>query len=102
MTIELSPKVHPVLNSVAGETADQKSAHLLMAEVRHHLEACEKELLELEIKYGLEHTDFQQRLEAGILGDEFGYALEMDAIRWDDLIAEKGHWLQQLGSLDGH
>jgi len=99
MTIELSPKIHPILNSVAGETPDQKIAHLLLAEVRHHLEVCEKELLELEIKYGLEYTDFQRRLEAGILGDEFGYALEMDAMRWGDLIAEKKHWLQQLGSL---
>ena len=50
-------------------------------------------------KYGLEYTDFQRRLEAGILGDEFGHALEMDAMRWGDLIAEKKHWLQQLGSL---
>ena len=99
MTIELSPKMRPVLNSIAGETLDQKIAHLLIGEVRHHLEACEKELLELEVKYGLEYADFQRKLEAGVLGDELGYALEMDAMRWDDLIAEKKHWLQQLGSL---
>ena len=38
-------------------------------------------------------------LEAGELGDEFGHELEMDAIRWDDLISEKKHWLQQLNLL---
>ena len=53
MTIELSPEMRPVLNSVAGETPDQKIAHLLLGEIRHHLEACEQERLELEIKRGL-------------------------------------------------
>lgn len=99
MTIELSPEVRPVLNSIAGKTLDQKIAHLLRSEIRHHLEACERERLELEIKYGLEYVDFERKLEAGELGDEFGYALEMDALRWSDLIAEKKHWLQQLSLL---
>jgi len=99
MTIELSPKVYPVLNSIAGETPDQKIAHLLLVQVRHHLEACERERLELEIKYGMEYVDFQRKLETGELGNEFGYALEMDAMRWDDLIAEKKHWLQQSSLL---
>jgi len=99
MTIELSQRVRPVLNSIAGETPDQKIAHLLLSEIRHHLEACERERLDLEIKYGVEYADFEQRLRDGELGDEFGYALEMDALRWADLIAEKKHWLQQLSIL---
>lgn len=101
MTVELSPKVRPILDSVAGETLDQKITRLLLGEIRHHLEVCERERLELEIKYGLEHVDFRRKLEAGELGDEFGYALEMDAMRWGDLIAEKKHWLQQSGLLQG-
>jgi hypothetical protein len=99
MTIELSPEMRLVLNSIAGETPNQKIVHLLLGEIRHHLEACEQEQLELEIKYGMEYADFQRRLEAGELGDEFGYALEMDTLRWGDLIAEKKHWLQQLNLL---
>jgi len=55
----------------------------------------------LEIKYGLEYADFEQKLEAGELGNEFGYDLEMDAMRWNDLIAEKKYRLQQLGLLKG-
>jgi hypothetical protein len=101
MTVELSPKVRPVLDSVAGETLDQKIARLLLGEIRHHLEACERERLELEIKYGLEYVDFRRKLEAGELGDEFGYALEVDALKWEDLIAEKKYWLQQLSLLKG-
>ncbi len=101
MVIELSPKVRPVLDSMSGETPEQKIAYLLLDQVRHYLEACEQERLELEIKYGLEYADFEQKLEAGELGDEFGYDLEMDAMRWDDLIAEKKYRLQQLGLLKG-
>lgn len=101
MTIELSAQVGPVLDSVSGETPNQKIAHLLLGQIRHHLEASEREQLEFEIKYGLEYAEFVQKLEAGDLGNEFGYALEMDALRWGDLVAEKRHWLQQLNQLRG-
>ena len=101
MVIELSPTVRSVLDSMSGETPEQKIAHLLLGQIRHYLEACEQERLELEIKYGLEYADFEQKLEADELGDEFGYDLEMDAMRWNDLIAEKKYRLEQLGLLKG-
>ena len=101
MTIELSPEIRPVLNSMAGKTASEKITQLLLNEIRRYLRTCEQERLELEIKYGLEYTDFQQKLAAGELGDEFEYDLEMDALKWGDLIAEKKHWLQQLNLLKG-
>ncbi len=101
MVIEISPTMRPVLDSMSGETLEQKIAHLLQAQIRHYLEACEHERLGLEIKYGLEYADFEQKLEAGELGDEFGYDLEMDAMRWNDLIAEKKYRLQQLGLFKG-
>ena len=69
--------------------------------IRRHLEECTQERRGLEIKYGLQYADFQRKLEAGELGDEFGYELEMDALRWGDLIAEKEHWLQQLNLIEG-
>ena len=101
MVIELSPQVRPVLDGMPGETPEQKIAHLLLGEIRRYLEACDRERLGLEIKYGLEHADFERKLEAGELGDEFGYDLEMDAMRWGDLIAEKKYRLQQLNLLIG-
>jgi hypothetical protein len=94
MTIELLSRVRPVLDSIAGETPDQRIANLLISEVRHNLELCEQERLGLEIKYGLEYDEFKRRLEAGEFGDEFEYTLELDALRWGDLIAEKKHWFQ--------
>jgi len=67
--------------------------------IRHYLEECEQERRGLEIKYGLKYADFQQKLKAGELGDEFRYDLETDALKWNDLIAEKEYWLQQLNLL---
>ncbi|HOU12392.1 MAG TPA: hypothetical protein PKZ84_04690 [Anaerolineae bacterium] len=99
MTVELSPQVGSVLGGITGETLNQKIAYLLQNEVRRNLEACERDQLEFEIKHGLEYEAFIERLEAGELGDEFAYSLEMDALRWGDLVAEKKHWLQQLNVL---
>lgn len=96
VTMTLPQKMQPILDSLTGETPDKKIAHLLLSEIRRKLEACEQERLDLEIKYGMEYAEFKQQLEAGALGDEFGYELEMDAMRWDDLVAEKKHWFQQL------
>ncbi len=101
MSIAISARARPVLDSMAGETPDQKITNLLLGELRRNLEACDKELLDFEVKYGFEHEDFAQKLVTGELGDEFGYDLEMDAMRWQDLIAEKRHWLKQLSRLKG-
>ncbi len=99
MTIGVSPRVRPILDGITGETPDQKIAHLLRGAIQRNLEMCEHERLELEVKYGLEYEDFRHKLEARGLGDEFGYDLEIDAMRWDDLIVEKKHWLRQLNQL---
>lgn len=101
LSIAISPRVRPVLESIAGETPDQKIIHLLLGELRRNLEACDKELLDFEIKYGLEYADFARRLAAGKLGNEFGYDREMDAMRWQDLIAERKYWHKQLSQLKG-
>ena len=101
ITVDLSAEVGPVLDGIEGATADQKIARLLMGAIRQNLEACERERLDLEIRYGAEHEEFRRKLEAGELGDEFGFELETDAVRWDDLLVEKRHWLKQLNLLKG-
>ena len=101
LSIAISPRVRPVLESMAGETPDQKITNLLLGELRRNLEACDQESLDLEVKYGLEHKNFVQKLAAGKLGDAYGYDLELDAMRWHDLIAERKHWLKQLSQLKG-
>lgn len=96
MMVTLSPKLQELLDNLAGETPDKKIAHLLLRDIRRNLELCEQERLGLEMKYGMEHGEFQRQLEAGALGDAFSYDLEQDVMRWEDLIAEKRYWLQQV------
>jgi len=94
--LELTPPLSTALRSVKGENLRQKLARLLASQLRQNLEACEREALDLEIKYGLDYKDFQAQLGDGNLGDEFAYELERDAMRWSDLRAEKRHWLGLL------
>jgi len=95
-TVTLPHKVQPILEGLTGETPIQKIAYLLLGEIRHNLAACEQERLDLEVKYSMDYPEFRQQMEAGTLGNEFGYELEMDAMRWEDLATEKQHWLRQL------
>lgn len=97
--LELTPPLFTALESIEGENLRQKLARLLASQLRQNLEACEREALNLEIKYGLNYEEFQARLETGELGDEFAYDLERDALRWGDLRAEKQHWLKLLHSV---
>ena len=96
LTVNLSSQARSMLDSLAGETPDQKIAHLLLRDIRRKLEECEHERLALELKYGMEYNEFKQQLDQGALGEPFDYELEQDAIRWEDLPEEKRHWLQQL------
>ena len=45
-------------------------------------------------------TSVKEKLERGESGDDFSYELEKDAIRWEDLIAEKKHWLDHLRAIE--
>jgi len=78
----------------------QEDAPLISGRLRRYLEECEREMLELEIKYGLSYEEFRERLAVGELGDESSYPLEEDAMRWDDLRVEERHWLDQLKSVE--
>ena len=98
--VEIAPQIQLILDKFSGETINQKIAHLLLNEVRRYLEECEREMLDLEIKYGLSYGDFKAQLEAGKLGDPFSYPLEQDAMRWDDLVAEKQYWLNRLKGIE--
>lgn len=98
-SVDLKPEISTVLDWIEGDSIDAKLVHLLVSELRRRLQECEGEILELEIKHGMLYADFQARLRAGDLGDPFSYPLEQDAMRWDDLMAEKEHWLSKLRAL---
>ncbi len=65
----------------------------LSQEIQRNLSECEQELLAFEIRYGMNFQEFSRQLEAGQLGGEFQWPLEVDAMRWQDLIEEKRHLL---------
>lgn len=104
--LDLSSDIRLILENISGKDLNDKIAHLLASELRRFLSECEQETLQLEIKYGCEYEEFKKRLRTGKLGNEFAYPLEQDAIRWEDLITEKKHWLKQLKAvekfLNGH
>ncbi len=98
--IEIAPQLRTIVERLEGDTLDQKLARLICGQLRRYLEECEREMLGLEIKYGLGYEEFREKLAVGELGDEFSYPLEEDAMRWDDLRIEKKHWLVQLKSVE--
>jgi len=97
--VEIASQLYPMLDKVEGQTFNQK-LRLLARQTHDHLAECEREMLDLEIKYRADYETFKQKLEAGELGDPFSYELEQDAMRWDDLRAEKQHWLTQLSQVE--
>jgi len=99
--VEIAPQIEPVLERFEGENLNEKIARLLANELRRYLEACEREMLDLEIKYGTDYAQFKLKLEAGEWGDEFGYELEKDAMAWEGLLAEKKLWLGHLRQVEG-
>ena len=98
-TIEIEAPLAPVLNLFSGSTYTEKIAGVLSREIQRYLLECEEGMLALEIRYEMDYPNFQRSLEAGELGDEFEFQLEVDATRWGDLLTEKRHWLSQLRSV---
>lgn len=99
--VELDPQMQSLIEKVRGDNFNQKIAHLLESELEKYLQECEKEILRLEIKYALGWDQFEKEAKKGELGDEFSYDLEKDLMRWEDLLIEKKHWLDQLRVVKG-
>ena len=100
-TIQITPQLEPALERMQGKTLDEKIARLVANELRRYLEEVEREALEYEIKYGMNHEQFAAKLERGELGDPYAYELEQDAMRWEDLADEKKMWLEQFRQVGG-
>ncbi|MFH1634161.1 MAG: hypothetical protein ABIG63_09140 [Chloroflexota bacterium] len=98
-TVEIAYHLQPIIEQLPGNTFNQKISGILSNEIRRYLAECEQELLDLEICYGLDYWEFKEKLAQGELGDEFSYPREEDAMRWEDLVKEKKHWLKQIRSV---
>jgi hypothetical protein len=101
VNVKIAPQLEPALARMKGETLDEKLAYLVTSELRRYLEQVERELLEYEIKYGVDYGQFIAQLERGEFGDPYAYEREQDAMRWESLVAEKKLWLEQLRRVEG-
>jgi len=72
--IEVAPQLRLASQRLEGDTLSRKLALLMCSRLRRYLEECGKEMLELEIKYGLSYEEFSR--------------------------VEKRHWLGQLKSVE--
>lgn len=99
--IPIAPQLEPVLEHLQGETLDEKLVRLIANQLRRNLEQVEREILEFEIKYGVNYDQFVTKLERGEWGNPFSYEREQDAMRWESLVAEKRLWLEQLRRVEG-
>ena len=96
--MELSPPLRDTLKRL-GEL-EGSALKVFIRGLMELLKECEEEILDFEIKYGISFEKFQEMLEKGELGDPFSYPLEKDAMKWEDLIVEKGLRLNVIRELE--
>ncbi len=96
--IELSQPLRDTLKKL-GEV-EENALKIFIRGLTELLKECEEEILNFEIKYGASFEKFREMLEKGDLGDPFSYPLEKDAMKWEDLTAEKGLRLNMIRELE--
>ncbi len=97
--LTLSSPIKEILEKVGGEP-ESTALGLLISGIRENLRGCELEILELETKYGYSYETFKDRLASGELSEEFSYAIEKDAMRWEDLLIEKRNWIEIIKKIE--
>ncbi len=95
----LTPPVEAFLESVAGETPDEKVLSLLETYLATQLRACEREINEFEVKYHSTFNEFVEAWKQNLIPNKHSHEIERDYMEWEGLVAEKKRWLDQLRSL---
>jgi hypothetical protein len=90
--LTLGSPMREILEKIGGEP-EGRALELLIAGIKENLKECELELLDLETRYGFPFEVFNAKLKSGEIGSEFSYDIEKDAMKWEDLIAEKKNWI---------
>ena len=96
--LELSPSLLDTLKRL--EEVEVNALKIFIRGLKELLKDCEEEILDFEIKYGISFEKFREMSEKGDLGDPFSYPLERDAMKWEDLMAEKGLRLNMIRELE--
>jgi len=98
-TVSISSKVAAYLDSIGGETPDDKLVSLLETYLAVQLRACEREIGEYEVKYRSTFSEFAAAWGQGQIADKTSHTVERDYMEWEGLEAEKQRWLERLRKL---
>lgn len=100
--LTIAPETLTYFEYVEGETLTDKILALIKGYFVQQLQACEQEIREYELRYGLTFTAFSERWEAGDIPEAWSYPVERDYMEWEGLEAERKNWLTQLRNLQAH
>ncbi|MEJ5310757.1 MAG: hypothetical protein WHX52_13410 [Anaerolineae bacterium] len=89
----------PYFEYVEGETFTHKILALINGYFVQQLQACEQEIREYELRYGVTFAEFAERWENGAIPDPWSHSTERDYMEWEGLEAERRNWLLQLRNL---
>jgi hypothetical protein len=98
-TLSLNPQIASHLDSIEGQTPDDKLLALLETYLASQIRACEQEISEYEVKYRSTFDEFAKARQQGQIANRYGHEVERDYMEWEGLVAEKRHWLECLDDL---
>jgi len=87
------------LDYVEGETTTDKILALIAIHFATQLQACEREIRQYELKYGLTFAEFAVLWEKDEIPGRWSHPVERDYMEWEGLEAERKNWLSLLKDL---
>lgn len=97
--LDAAIKTLPYFDYVEGETITDKLLSLIASHFAARLRACEREITQYELKYGMTFAEFAMRWEMGEIPDRWSHPVEMDYMEWEGWEAERKNWLSLLQEL---
>lgn len=97
--VAIAPETLPYFEYVEGETFTNKMLALIRGYFVQQLQACEQEIRDYEVRYGITFVEFAERWENGAILDPWAHSTERDYMEWEGLAAERKNWLTQLRNL---
>jgi len=88
--LEIPKGTIKILSDITGEPRLDVAIRMTLRDmIEHRLEKIEKELKELEKKYGANFSEFERNWKGGKIKNKFSYIVEKDYLEWDSLITRK-------------
>ena len=91
--VNLSKEIIKMLQSIEGDTTEQKVINLVSGNVAMKVRECDEAIAKFEAKYGLVFADFKSAWEKGKIAGKYSHEVESDYSEWEAFEDEKRHWL---------